>query len=106
MLELRERGRKKHIVSDDKAKAFAWAGYYANHSYILINGKEYWVVYEYEVYIEFSDGTYLPCGNYVIFKSADETIICNNDKLEDIRNENPLEHHYICFNDETFLEVA
>ena len=44
MLEYRERNGNKHIVSDNELNAFAWAGYYANYSTILINGKNYEVV--------------------------------------------------------------
>ena len=45
MLEYRERNGNKHIVSDNELNAFAWAGYYANCSTILINGKSYEVVH-------------------------------------------------------------
>lgn len=37
MLEYRERNRNKHIISDNEVNAFAWAGYYANYSTILVN---------------------------------------------------------------------
>ena len=71
MLEYRERNGNKHIVSDNKLNAFAWAGYYANYSSILINGKSYEVVHVTDSEIEFADGTYLPFVCYSIFKSDD-----------------------------------
>ena len=98
MLELRERNGKKHIVSDDELKAFAWAGYYTNYSDIFINGKEYHDVHVTDSTIEFPDGTSLPVGCYAIFKCDDETRFCNDYELRNIRNNSPLSNHfYFCF---------
>jgi hypothetical protein len=55
MLEYRERNGNKHIVSDNELNAFAWAGYYANYSTILINGKSYEVVHVIDSEIEFAE---------------------------------------------------
>ena len=60
MLEYRERNRNKHIISDNEVNAFAWAGYYAKCSTILVNGKSYEVFHVTDTEIEFKDGTYLP----------------------------------------------
>ena len=106
MLELRERNGKKHIVSEDEAKAFAWAGYYAQCSNILLNGKEYRVVHVTDSSIDFNDGTSLPVGCYAIFEGEDGMRIYDNYKLREIRNNNPLERNAYCFDDETFFKVA
>lgn len=106
MLEYRERNGNKHIVSDNELNAFAWAGYYANYSTILINGKSYEVVHVTDSEIEFADGTHLPFGCYAIFKSDDEVKFFDDYKLRKVRKENPLEHEYYCFNDDQFLKVA
>lgn len=106
MLEYREKNGNKHIVSDDELNAFAWAGYYANCSTILINGKSYEVVHVADSEIEFANGTYLPFGCYAIFKSDNEVKFFDDYKLREIRKENPLEREYYCFNDEQFLKVA
>lgn len=103
MLKLKERNGKKHIVSDEEEKAFAWAGYYANHSNILINGIEYNVVYKRNCSIVFDNGTFLPFGSYVVFKSDNENRFYDEHKLQEVRNNNPLKEHFICFNDEIFL---
>ena len=106
MLELREKNGKKHIVSEDELKAFAWAGYYTQYSDILINGKEYKVVHVTDSAIDFNDGTSFPVGCYAIFEREDGVIICDDYKLREIRNSNPLESNIYCFDDETFLKVA
>lgn len=106
MLELRERNGQKHIVSDEEMKAFAWAGYHAQYSDILINGKEYNVVHVTNSSITMSNGAYLPVGCYAIFKSDDGTKIYDDRQLRNIRNNNPLESHIFCFNDDTFLKTA
>ena len=106
MLELRERNGKKHIVSDDELKAFAWAGYYTNYSDIFINGKEYHVVHVTDSAIEFPDGTSLPVGCYAIFKCNDETRFCNDYELRNIRNNSPLSNHFYCLTDEEFMRIA
>nr|DAG16421.1 MAG TPA: hypothetical protein [Caudoviricetes sp.] len=106
ILEYRERNGNKHIVSDNELNAFAWAGYYANYSTILINGKSYEVVHVTDSEIEFADGTCLPFGCYAIFKSDDELKFFDDYKLREVRKENPLEHEYYCFNDDQFLKVA
>ena len=106
MLELRERNGKKHIVSDDELKAFAWAGYYTQCSDILINGKEYKVVHVTDSAINFNDGTSFPVGCYAIFDGEDGVRICDDYNLREIRNSNPLESNIYCFDDETFLKVA
>ena len=106
MLEYRERNGNKHIVSDNELNAFAWAGYYANYSTILINGKNYEVVHVTDSEIEFADGTYLPFGCYAIFKSDDEVKFFDDYKLREVRKGNPLEHEYYCFNDDQFLKIA
>ena len=105
MLEYRERNGNKHIVSDNELNAFAWAGYYANYSTILINGKSYEVLHVTDSEIEFADGTYIPFGNYAIFKSDDKVKFLDDYKLREVRKENPLKHRYYCFNDEQFLKV-
>ena len=106
MLELRERNEQKHIVSDDEVKAFAWAGYYTQCSNIFVNGKEYRVVHVTDSAIDFNDGTSLPVGCYAIFESEDGTRICDDYKLREVRNNNPLENSIYCFTDEAFLKVA
>ena len=106
MLELRERNGKKHIVSNDELKAFAWAGYYTQCSDILINGKEYKVVHVTDSAIDFNDGTSFPVGCYAIFEGEDGVRICDDYNLREIRNSNPLESNIYCFDDETFLKVA
>ena len=103
MLEYRERKRNKHIISDNEVNAFAWAGYYANCSTILVNGKSYEVFHVTDAEIEFKDGTYLPFGCYAIFKNDDEIRFFDDYKLREVRKENPLEHKYYCFTDEQFL---
>lgn len=106
MLELRESNGKKHIVSDDELKAFAWAGYYMQCSDIFINGKEYRCIHIIDSSIDLSDGTSLPVGCYAIFKGEDGIQIYNDYKLKEIRNKNPLENNIYCFDDETFLKVV
>jgi len=106
MLELRERNEQKHIVSDEELKAFAWAGYYTQCSDILINGKEYKVIHITDSSIDFNDGTSLLVGCYAIFENDDGMKIYDDYKLRDIRNNNPLESHIFCFNDDTFLKTA
>ena len=106
MLELRERNGKKHIVSDDELKAFAWAGYYTDYSDIFINGKDYHVVHVTDSAIEFSDRTSLPVGCYAIFKCDDETRFCNDYELRNIRNNNQLSNHFYCLTDEEFMKIA
>ena len=103
MLEYRERNGNKHIVSDNELNAFAWAGYYANYSTILVNGKSYEVFHVTDTEIEFEDGTYLPFGCYAIFKNDDKIRFFDDYKLREVRKENPLEHKYYCFTDEQFL---
>lgn len=103
MLEYRERNRNKHIISDNEVNAFAWAGYYANCSTILVNGKSYEVFHVTDTEIEFKDGTYLPFGCYAIFKNDDEIRFFDDYKLREVRKENLLEHKYYCFTDEQFL---
>lgn len=103
MLEYRERNRNKHIISDNEVNAFAWAGYYANCSTILVNGKSYEVFHVTDAEIEFKDGTYLPFGCYAIFKNDDEIRFFDDYKLREVRKENPLEHKYYCFTNEQFL---
>lgn len=104
MLEYRERNGNKHIVSDNELNAFAWAGYYANCSTILINGKSYEVVHVTDSEIEFADGIYLPFGCYAIFKSDNEVKFFDDYKLREVRKENPLEHEYYCFNEDQFFK--
>lgn len=58
-----------HILSDRPELAFAWAAYFAEHSNIYVNGKEYRVEHIFNAGLEFANGTYLPFGNYVMFKS-------------------------------------
>lgn len=106
VLEYRERNENKHLVSDNELNAFAWAGYYANCSSILVNGKNYEVVHVTDSEIEFKDGTHLPFGCYAIFKNSDEMRVFNDYTLREIRKENPLEHEYYCFSDEQFLKVV
>lgn len=106
MLELRERNGKKHIVSDDELKAFAWAGYYTNYSDIFINGKEYYVVHVADSAIEFPNGASLPVGCYAIFECDDEIRICDDYELRNIRNNNPLSNHLYCLMDEEFIKVS
>lgn len=106
MLELRERNGMKHIVSDDESKAFAWASYYANYSDIFINGKRYKVVLVMDSAIHFSDGISFPVGCYVLFEREGKVKIYDDYKLREIKNNNPLESHIYCFNDETFLKVV
>ena len=55
MLEYRERNRNKHIISDNEVNAFAWAGYYAICSTILVNGKSYEVFHVTDTEIEFKE---------------------------------------------------
>lgn len=106
MTELRERNNIKHIVCDNELIAFAWAGYYANYSDILINGKIYNVIHITDASIELDDGTCLPFGCYAIFKNDTEIKILNDYELREVRKSNPLEHKFYCFNDETFLSIA
>lgn len=106
MLELREKNGKKHIVSEDELKAFAWVGYYTQCSDILINGKEYKVVHVTDSAIDMNDGTFLPFGCYAIFKGEDGIRIFDDYELKDIRKNNPLESNFYCFDDETFLKIA
>ena len=106
MLEYRERNGNKHIVSDNELNAFAWAGYYANYSTVLINGKKYEVIHVTDSEIEFADGACLPFGCYAIFKNDSEVRFFDDYKLREIRKENPLEHEYYCFTDEQFLKTA
>lgn len=105
MVELRERNNVKHIVADNELIAFAWAGYYANCSDILINGKIYNVIHVTDVSIELNDGTCLPFGCYAIFKNDTEVRFFNDYELRKVRRYNPLENHCYCFNDKTFLNI-
>lgn len=105
MLELRERNGEKHVVSDNILKAFAWGAYYANYSNVIINGEKYKVIHVQDCYITFNDGTFLPFGSYVIFEKEGKRIFYNYYKLRNIRNDNPLESHIYCFNDDTFLKI-
>lgn len=82
------------------------AGYYTQCSDILINGKEYKVVHVTDSAIDFNDGTSFPVGCYAIFEGEDEVRICDDYKLREIRNSNPLESNIYCFDDETFLKVV
>ena len=106
MLELRERNGKKHIVSDDELKAFAWAGYYTQCSDILINGKEYKVVHVTDSAIDFNDGTSFSVGCYAIFECGDDIRLYNDYELRDIRNNHPLSNHFHCWTDEEFMKIA
>lgn len=106
MLELRERNGIKHIISDNELNAFAWAGYYANCSNIIINGKDYTVIHITDSSIDFSDGTFLPIGCYAIFEGEDGIVVYNDYELREIRNNNPLDKNIYCFDDETFLKVS
>lgn len=106
MLELRERNGKKHIVAEEEKMAFAWAGYYANCSNILINGTEYTVVHVTDAAIDFNDGTSLPVGCYAIFKSDNKTIIYDDHELRELRKNNPLDNHIYCFDDVAFLKTT
>lgn len=106
MLELRERNEKKHVISDDETHAFAWAGYYSQHSNIFINGYEYTVIHVTDSAIEFNDGTILSPGCYAIFEREGEIRVYDDYKLRDIRKENPLKNQVYCFSDENFLKVV
>ena len=106
MLELRERNGKKHIVSEDETKAFAWAGYYTQCSNILINGREYRVVHVTDSAIDFNDGTSLPVGCYAIFEGEDGMRIYDDYKLREVRNNSPLSNHFYCLTDEEFMKIA
>lgn len=104
MLELRERNGKKNFLSEDELTAFAWAGYYTNCSTVFVNGEEYEVVHVTDSAIEFSDGTSLPVSCYSIFKNDKGTRFFDDYWMREIRKENPLEHHNLCFTDEQFYK--
>ena len=106
MLEYRERNRNKHIISDNEVNAFAWAGYYANCSTILVNGKSYEVFHVTDTEIEFKGGTYLPFGCYAIFKNKKEIRFFDDYNLRRIRKESPLEREVYCLSDEQFFKIA
>lgn len=106
MLELREYNEKKHIVSEDEMKAFAWAGYYTQCSDIFVNGNKYRVIHVTDSSIDFNDGTSLDVGCYAIFDGEDGMRIFDDYKLREVRNKNPLESNVCCFDDEIFLKLA
>lgn len=106
MLELRERNGIKNIVSDIQINAFAWAAYHANYSNIYINGKEYRVIHIFNSQITFSNGDYLPYGNYVMFENDKGICVYEQQYLKEIRTNNTIENHLYCFTDETFLKIA
>ena len=93
---------KIHILSDQPELAFAWAAYFANHSDIYVNGRKYRVEYIFNAGLEFANGTYLPYGNYVIFKSELGLMVYTYEYLKKLRKTSSISV-MICFTEEQFF---
>ena len=79
-----------HILSDRPELAFAWAAYFAERSNIYANGKEYRVEHIFNAGLEFANGTYLPFGNYVMFKSKVGLTVYTYEYLQGLRKHHQL----------------
>ena len=91
-----------HILSNRPEIAFAWAAYFAERSNIYVNGKEYRVEHIFNAGLEFANGTYLPFGNYVIFKSELGLTVYTYEYLEGLRRTSSISET-ICFTEEQFF---
>jgi|GEM_PF-2830403 len=107
VIELRERNSSKNVVSNMKDYAFAWAGAYANYSKIFINGIEYFVRIEFNSNLVFTNNKQTGLGDWVIFENIENKslTIYGHKKLKDIRENEKLTSHIICFNDESFYKL-
>lgn len=93
-----------HILSDRPELAFAWAAYFAEHSNIYVNGKEYRVEHIFNAGLEFANGTYLPFGNYVMFKSKLGLTVYTYEYLQGLRKISSIAEMFTFTEDQFFSE--